>query len=120
MLGKVAKDLGEPKANVPRDVLEEGERGVALDEDAQDVGPQVPFILLASALAGDAEGLARVAGEDEVDLSSPRSTVDLREVPAPHRSSIQRALFLTSQENGRGEEVPLDEQCSPASGYRET
>lgn len=121
VVGKVAKDLGEPKANVPRDVLEEGERRVALEEDAEHVGPEMPFVLLAASLARDGKWLAqlRVPGEDEVNLISPPGTVNLLDVSAPNRSAIQRALFLASQENGRREELPLDVHHSPASGNRE-
>jgi hypothetical protein len=115
-VGKVAKDLGEPKAKVAGDVLKEDEAGLALLNDPSHVGPEVPFVLLAEPFAGDGEWLARVSGADEVNLVPPPATVKLLKVSAPNRTAVKRALFLASQENGRSEHVPLNEAHSPASG----
>jgi len=44
-LGKVAKDVGEPKRKVSSDVLEEGERGSGLGKNAPNLGPEVARIV---------------------------------------------------------------------------
>lgn len=106
-LGKVAKHLGEPKANVTRDVLEEDEGGSALVDDASDFGPEVSLVGLSSPLAGDGEGLARVASSDEIHDATPRSAVEGSEIVGD-RSAIQLRRFHPVHEDGRGEGVPLD------------
>jgi hypothetical protein len=114
-LGKVAKYLAEPKAKVARDVLEEGERGSALVEDASDFGPQVALVALPEPLAGDAEWLARVARSDEIHAATPRSAVEGSEI-VPDRSLIHGLVAHPGHEDGRGEGVPLDVAHGAAVG----
>lgn len=113
--GKVAKHVGEPKVNVPWDVLEEGERSAALVEDASHFGPQVALIGVAESLTGDAEWLARVARSDEIHDATPRSAVEGSEIVGD-RSAIQLRRFHPGHEDGRGEGLALDVAHGAAVG----
>lgn len=106
--GKVGQHSIEPKAKVPGDVLEEGERRSALRDDARDFGPQVPLVSLAELLPGDAERLAGVARNDEIHRATPALAVERAEI-VPDRSAIQGLFFHPGHEDGRGEGVPLEE-----------
>lgn len=114
-LGKVAKHLGEPKAKVPGDVLKEDERGAALVDDASHLGPQVALVALSELLAGDAEGLARVARNDEINAATPLSAAEGAEIVGD-RSAIQLRRFHPGHEDGRGEGFPLDVAHGAALG----
>lgn len=105
--GKVGKDVGEPKRNVPGDVLEEPKRGAGFVEDSCDVRPQVSLVGVAESSSGDAEWLARVAACDEIHRATPRSSVEGSKV-RPDRRAIQGLVFHPGHEDGRGESVPLD------------
>jgi len=105
--GKVGKNVGEPKRNVPCDVLEEPERCAGLVEDSSDVRPEVALVVGAEPSPGDAERLARVAARDEIHASTPRSSVEGSQV-RPDRSRIQGRVFHPGHEDGRGEGFPLD------------
>jgi len=112
--GKVAKDFGEPKRKVPAHVFEEDEGRSALVNDASDLGPEVPWIGLGSALSGAAERLARVARSDEIHDSAPRSAVEGSEI-VEDRSAIQGLLAHPRHEDARREGVALDVTNGPAS-----
>jgi hypothetical protein len=107
-LGKLGKDVGEPKRNVSRDVLEEHERGFALVDDSSHVRPEMPLVGVAATLAGDAERLTGIPCSDEIHDSAPRLAVEGREI-VPDRSAIQGRVFHPRHEHGRGEGFPLDE-----------
>lgn len=106
-LGKVGKHLGEPKAKVPGDVLDEGERRAALVDDASHFGPEVAFVALSEPLAGDAEWLTRVARSDEIHSATPCPAVEGSEIVGD-RSAIQLRRRHPGHEDGCGEAVPLD------------
>lgn len=67
---KVALDGVEPEGNMTGDVLEEDQRGVRLADDASHGGPEVPLVVGAASLAGEGEGLARVARHDEIHCAT--------------------------------------------------
>lgn len=112
--GKVAEDVGEPKANVARDVLEEGEGGSALVDDPSHFGPEVALVGFSSPLAGEAEGLARVARSDEIHDSTPRAAIEGSQIVGD-RSAIQLRRLHPRHEDGRGEGFPLDVANGAAS-----
>ena len=105
--GKVGKNVGEPKRNVPCDVLEESQAGSRLGEDASDLGPQMSLVGISESFACLAERLAGVSACDEIHASTPRTSVEGSEV-RPDRSAIQGLVFHPGHEDGRGEGVPLD------------
>lgn len=50
-------------------VFEDDPLGVDLPDDAGDIGPEVPLVILSESGSGLAEGLARISGKDSVDGS---------------------------------------------------
>lgn len=113
-VGKVAKDFGEPKRQVPADVFEEDEGGLALADDASHLGPEVSLVLFRSSLAGGAERLARVARSDEIHDTTPRSAVEGSEIVGD-RSAIHVRVFHPCHEDARREGVALDVTNGPRS-----
>jgi len=90
----------EAESEVSGDVLEKHEAGFSLANDASDAGPQVPLIIDAAPLAGETEGLARVAANDAIHESTPRAAVEGSHV-APDRSLVQ-GFFLHAATKNRG------------------
>ena len=64
---KLSQDGLEAECDMPGDIFEEDPFGVALSNDAGDLGPKVAGIIGTAALASCAEGLAGIAGEDDVE-----------------------------------------------------
>jgi len=113
-LGKVAKDLGEPKRKVPAHVFEEDEARLALADDSSDLGPEVSRVGLGSSLPGGAERLARVARRDEIHDAAPRSAIEGSEI-VEDRSAIQGLFAHPRHEDARREGVALDVTNGPRS-----
>ena len=112
--GKVSEHSLEAQGKVPADILQEDEAGSYLAKDPSNVRPKVPLVGLASPLARDGEGLAGVAGRDEIHSAAPRSAIEGREI-VPDRSRIQGLVFHPGHEDARREGVPLDETNGPRS-----
>lgn len=113
-LGKVAKDLGEPKRKMPADVFEEDEHGSALVNDSSDLGPEVSLVGFGALLAGDGEWLTRVARSDKIHSATPWSAAEGSEIVGD-RSTIQGRVFHPCHEDGRREGVALDVTNGPRS-----
>ena len=108
-------DLGEAEAEMMGDVLEEDEGRLNLADDPGDMGPEVPRVVRAPALARDGERLARIARSDDVQCAAPRAAVEGGNV-VPDRRRIQGRVFHPRHEDGRGVGVPLDVTHSAISG----
>ena len=89
------------------DILEEDEWRFNLADDAGDMGPEVPRVLRAPALARDGERLTRIARSDDVHRAAPRAAVEGGNI-VPDNSLIQGRVFHPRHEDGRGVGVPLD------------
>lgn len=113
--GKVCEDAGGSQGQVPFDVFEEAPFGVHLRDDSADVRPEVAGIVLAAPLAGKAEGLAGIAGSEEMNAAAPRAAVEGGNV-RPDRSLIQGLVAHPRHESGRREGFPLDETNSSIGG----
>lgn len=85
-------EVSKPK--VVSHVLEEAPIWAALIDDSEDVRPEVPRVVGAAPLAGDAERLARVAANDAIHDSTPRAAVEGSEI-RPNRRIIQGAFRHT-------------------------
>lgn len=105
--GEVCEHGGEPVLDVADDVLEEPDASAGVDENAQDVGPEVARVGGSEPLAGLAEGLAGVARNDAIHDSTPSASVEGCEV-RPDRRAIQGRFFHPRHEDGRSEGFPLD------------
>ena len=72
---------------MPGDIFEENpfEAGAKLAGASGDLGPQVPFIVLAEPLAGGAEWLAGVSRKQGVDPAGPGSGIECPQVGPDRR-----------------------------------
>ena len=100
-------------AEVPRYVFAEQESGTNLPNDSSDVRPQVSRIVLASALAGHGEGLARPTASDAIHDSTPRRAVEGLEI-RPHRRRSQDALFHARRQDFHAVGFPFNPTHSPS------
>ena len=100
------------------DVFEKDPLGGALDDDAGDFRPEVPGIVSTAALSSGAEGLAGISGEDDVEGTVERPSVEAAQIiPDWRRGEISGALG--SDENGSGPILPLDEGAGVKPGFGE-
>ena len=112
---KVPGDVGVSQGQVPFDVLAPHPFGADFVDDASDLGPEVPGVLLPCPVAGEAEGLAGIAGRDEMNSATPRSAVEGSKV-VPDRRCSQGLVFHPAHESGRRMAFPLDESHSSIVG----
>ncbi len=114
-LDQVSGDHVEPKPQMPGDVLEEAPLGLALADDAGDVGPEVPGVVGAETLAGDAERLARIPAMNNVNQASPVVPGKLLEV-TPHRRGLKDSVRHPGEEDVLRERFVLDVADRPVAG----
>jgi hypothetical protein len=107
-VAKLVTDALEADADVVADVFEEDERRLDFFDDASDVGPEVPRVLLALLFPGDAEGLTGISRRDEIHRSAPRAAVEGLKV-TPDRRVRNRARFHSRDQNDGTESFPLHE-----------
>jgi len=89
------------------DVFQENHGGLTLADDPGDVGPEVTWVVCSSTLAGEAEGLAGIAGGQDIDSSAPLRTIEGRDV-IPDREGCKGSVILAGDEDGLGVLVPFD------------
>lgn len=89
------------------DVLEADEPGLEVLDEIGDAGPEVALVFVGSLLAGDGEGLARVAASDAVHEATPRSRIEGSEI-TPHRREIQPPFFHARDQYSGCIGFPLD------------
>lgn len=97
------------------DVLEEAPSGADLADDPGDFGPEMPGIVGAKPGSRQAEGLAGIAGSDDMNAAAPRAAVEGSQI-VPDRSRSQGRVRHPRHESGRGETVSLDMTHSSVSG----
>lgn len=112
---QVIEDLAETQIDVVGHVLKEDARRPHLADDAGDVGPEVAGIVSASAPAGGAERLARVARSEDIHASTPASAVEGAQI-VPDRSVIQGRIRHPRHESGRSTGFPFDITHSSGTG----
>ncbi len=97
------------------DVFKEDPFGVALGNDAGDLGPEVAGIIGTAALSGGAEGLAGISGEDCVEGTAEGVGVKAAQiVPDWRRGEMPRGLG--GDEDGAGPVLPFDEGAGVIAG----
>jgi hypothetical protein len=99
---------------MPFDIFAEDPFGPDFIDDAGDVGPQVAGVVFSPPQSGLAEGLAWIAGSDDMNAAAPRSAVEGFEI-VPNRRRCQGRVFHPRHESGRRMSFPLDESHSPIS-----
>ena len=90
-----------------RDVFDEHRRRLALTNNANELGPQGALVVVSLALSGEAVGLARQAGEHEVDSPAPRGCVEGAEV-VPHGRVVESSALHGALEHSDAERLALD------------
>jgi len=103
---QAAGDDVKAERKVAGDVLEENKSRFALPDDALHLRPEVARVSSAESVAGEAEGLARVARSDEIHDSAPRAAVEGSKV-VPDRSRSQAALAHARDQDRGGKGLPL-------------
>lgn len=110
-LAKVSGDVGVSQGQVPLDVFQPDPFRLDLADDAGDLGPEVTRVGRAPPHAGIAEGLAGIAGTDEMNAAAPRSAVKGSKV-VPDKCFSQGRVCHPRHESGRRMTFPLDETHS--------
>lgn len=112
---KVAGDVPKSQGHVAPDVFEEDPSGPDFLDDARDLGPEVAGIVGTPSMAGLAEGLAGIAGRDEIHTVAPWSAVEGSQI-VPYSRRSQGLVFHPGHESGRSVGLPLDVTHSAISG----
>ncbi len=98
------------------DVFAPHPSGADLVDDAGDLRPKVTWIFVSAALPGVAEGLAGIAGRDEMNAAAERQTVEGSEI-VPDSRLIQGLVCHPRHESGRSVTFPLNESHSSVGGF---
>ncbi len=115
---KVADDVLQAKGEMAGDVFKEAPFRLHFADNAGDVGPEVPGVLVALAVSAEGKGLAGITGREEMNAAAPRFAVEGFDI-VPDRSRSQGRVRHPRHESGRGETVPLDITHSSVSGFSE-
>jgi hypothetical protein len=100
---------------VSLDVFAPHPLGPGFVDDPGDLGPEVARVDVPSPLPGVAEGLAGIAGRDEMNAAAPRSAVEGSQI-APDSRLTQGLVCHPRHESGRSVAFPLNESHSAVSG----
>ncbi len=113
---KLSQDGFKAEGDVTGDVFEEDPFWNAFADDTGDVGPEMPRIIGAAALASGAEGLARVSGEDDVEGAAERPGIEAAEI-IPDRGCGKIPGALGGDEDGSGPVLRLDKGAGVIAGF---
>ena len=105
----------EPEGDVPGDVFEEHPFWGTFPDDAGDLGPEVPGIIGASALASGAEGLAGIPGQHRVEGAAEGPGIEAAQI-VPDRSGCEIPSALGRDEHGAGPLFPFDKGAGVIAG----
>ena len=97
------------------DVFEEDPFGTAFRDDAGDLGPEVPGVVCTAALAGGAEGLAGVSGQNRVEGAPEGTGVEAAQI-VPDRRRGEIPGGLGRDEDSPGPVLPFDEGAGVIAG----
>ena len=115
---KLSQHGFEPEGDVTGDVFEKHPFGAAFPDDAGDLGPEMAGIIGTAALAGGAEGLAGISGQDRVEGAAEGPGVEAAQiVPDRRRGEIPRVLGR--DEHRSGPVLPFDEGATVIAGLGE-
>lgn len=114
-VAKAADDVGEAQGQVPLHVFAPDPLGLGFADDPGDLGPEMPWIRVSTAVTGIAEWLAGITGRDEMNSAAQRSRVEGSQV-VPDRSLTQGLVRHPGHESGRCMAFPLDESHSAVVG----
>lgn len=112
---KLCGDIGKSQIDMALDIFGEDPFGRDFADNTRDFWPEVAGIGFASSLAGEAEGLARITGRDDMNAAAPRLAVKGSEI-VPDRRVTQGLVAHPRHESGRCVSFPLDVTDSAVSG----
>jgi hypothetical protein len=115
-LAKASCDVGKSQIDMAFDIFAKEPFGPDFVGDSGDFGPKVTGIVGSPPLSGMAEGLAGIAGSDDMNATAPRSAVEGSQI-VPNRGLAQGRIFHPRHEGGRRMGFPLDVSHSPVSGF---
>ena len=115
---KLSQDGFKAEGDVTGDVFEEDPFRAAFPDDAGDLGPEVTGIVSATALSGRAEGLARVACEDDVEGAAEGAGIEAAQV-GPDRGWGEISRALGCDEDRPWPVLPFDEGAGVIAGFGE-
>ena len=98
---QIAEDCGQSQRHMPLDILKETQPGAEHGQGGEDVGPEVAQVIGSEAQAGGAEGLAGVAGHEDVHpvaKSAEWEGFNIR----PDRCRVQVSRFHFRNQVGAG------------------
>lgn len=101
------RDLGKSQIDVTFDVFAEDPFGPDFVGNPSDFRPQVSWVSITLAFPGQAEGLAGIAGSEDMNLATPRAAFEGSEI-VPDRRFSQGFLIHTRCEGGHCMSFPLD------------
>ena len=115
---KLSQHGFKAEGDVTGDVFKEDPLGAAFDDDAGDLGPEVPRIVCPAALSGGAERLAGISGEDDVESPAERPGIEAAEI-IPDWRGCEVACALGGDEDGTRPILPLDKGAGVKPGFGE-
>ena len=118
-VGKVSKNSVESQPKVACDIFQEDETGSHLANDSQDLGPEVALIFFSSPLTCDGEGLARIAGSDDIHSATPRSAIEGSQIRV-NRSGLNRPFLHASRQDFADRVLPLHETDRASAWKRQS
>jgi hypothetical protein len=115
---KLSQDCFKAEADVTGDVFKEDPfRGTFLD-DAGDLGPEVAWIVGATALSSRAEGLAGISGENRVKGTAEGPGIEAAQVVPDWRGG-KISCALGCDEDSSGPVLPFDKGAGVEAGFGE-
>ena len=115
---KLSQHGFKAEGDVPGDVFKEDPFGLALADDARDLGPEMAGIIGTATLTGGTEGLAGISGEDDVEGTTEGPSIETAQI-IPDWGWGEIACALGGDEDGAGPVLPLDEGAGVISGFGE-
>jgi hypothetical protein len=115
---KLSQDGLKTEADVTRDIFEEDPFGGAFANDAGDLGPEVTWIVCATALSSCAERLAGISGEDGVEGAPEGPCVEAAQV-VPDWGGGEVPSALGGDEDGAGPLLPFNKGAGVIAGFGE-
>ena len=113
---KLSQHGFKAEGDVAGDIFEENPFGLALADDAGDLGPEMAGIVGTAAPACGAEGLAGISGEDGVESTAEGSGIETAQI-VPDRGRGEISGALGGDEDGTRPILPLDEGAGVEAGF---